>query len=114
MQTFLKGLPKLVRDHGPKGSAVWVSNTETRLAAFEVKGSWPTAGNLIRQLNLYKSSVPRGYNGRRANLVVGPNNSMADLIHEHGYRLVTFDATGTQFKLQALEPATSSQGKSPF
>jgi len=112
---LIKGLPMLTRNSGVSGPAEWALNAETRVAAIEVKGSWPTAGNLIRQLNLYRCSVTRGYfNGRRTNFVVGPDDSMADLIHEHGYRLVTFDATGTQFKLLPLTPAASELGKSPF
>ncbi len=77
----------------------WTSDPETFGALFEVKGAWPTSGNLIRQLNLYRSSNPVGIKGRVKHILVGPDDSMNDLANQHGYRLVTFDSKGESFKL---------------
>lgn len=86
-----------------EGGYEWEFRNEHRAVMLEVKAEWPTAGNLLRQLNLYRNSRPTGFSHvRRTDLVVGPDRSMEDLIMEHGYRLVTFDTTGTQFTLIPL------------
>jgi hypothetical protein len=79
----------------------WTDNAERRHVLIEVKSAWPTAGNLIRQLNLYKYARPVGLGDSRRGglLLVGPDASMDALANEHHYRLVTFGQDGTGFKL---------------
>jgi hypothetical protein len=81
----------------------WSSENTIFGALFEVKSAWPTSGNLIRQLNLYRSSYPSGISthgdGAYKHFVVGPDESMNDLVNQHGYRLVTFDSIGENFRL---------------
>ncbi|MBP7780244.1 MAG: hypothetical protein KA045_01755 [Burkholderiaceae bacterium] len=81
----------------------WSSENEVSGALFEVKSAWPTSGNLIRQLNLYRSSIPSGIptygDGSYHHFVVGPDDSVNDLANQHGYRLVTFDSKGENFRL---------------
>ncbi len=79
----------------------WQVPRDARSLLIEVKSAWPTAGNLLRQLNLYYESRPSGFHQRteRQNLVVGPDDSMNALVNEHGYRLVTFDEAGKNFTL---------------
>lgn len=79
----------------------WVDNTERHHVLIEVKSAWPTAGSLIRQLNLYRYATPVGLGDSRRGglLLVGPDASMNALANEHYYRLVTFDQDGTGFNL---------------
>lgn len=79
----------------------WVDNTERYHVLIEVKSAWPTAGNLIRQLNLYRYANPVGLGDSRRGglLLVGPDASMNTLANEHYYRLVTFDQDGARFEL---------------
>ncbi|WP_137917546.1 hypothetical protein [Hydrogenophaga sp. 2FB] len=77
----------------------WTRDNPRHAALIEVKSTWPTAGNLLRQLNLYRACEPRGFGGKVCHLLVGPDDSMNELACEHGYRLVTFDPTGTKFTL---------------
>ena len=81
--------------NGPR----WDQEFTDHVALFEVKGSWPTAGNLIRQLNLYRWADPVGFHGRRKHILVGPDDAMRELAAQHGYRTVTFDAGGEVFTL---------------
>lgn len=77
----------------------WTRVKKTRCATVEVKSQWPTAGNLIRQLNLYHSSEPIGFKSPRVSIAVGPDDSLAQIIKHHDYSLVTFDPTGQTFRL---------------
>ncbi len=77
----------------------WSCESESFSSLFEVKAVWPSAGNLIRQLNLFKSSSAEGFGNNPDFIVVGPDDSVADLVHAHGCRLVTFDANCENFKL---------------
>ena len=75
----------------------WHKPTRPGIALVEVKSAWPTAGNLLRQLNLYRASYPAGFTmgGRPLLFVVGPDDTMNDLVCAHGYRLVTFERGDT-------------------
>lgn len=81
------------------GTHSWHSDNPRYTTLIEVKSTWPTAGNLMRQLNLYRACQPRGFSGKVSHLLVGPDDSMNELACEHGYRLATFDSTGTKFTL---------------
>lgn len=86
---------------GAKYDYAWSHEAARCAAFFEVKSEWPTAGNLIRQLNLYRSCMPRGFPGERYDyFLVGPDDSMNALANEHGYRLITFTADAKHFTLQ--------------
>jgi hypothetical protein len=89
----------------------WVLDADDFCAMIEIKGQWPTAGNLLRQLNLYRASDPRRFNGRLQHLVVGPDTSMHELVAEHGYRLAVFDKQGKEFTLIPRSPTQSSVRK---
>lgn len=82
-----------------KNVARWEQDFTDHAALFEVKGMWPTAGNLIRQLNLYRCADPVGFHGHRKHVLVGPDDTMRELAGQHGYRTVTFDATGGEYTL---------------
>lgn len=69
------------------GEFSWQKERQQFHLLIEVKGAWPTAGNLIRQLNLYRSLVAGGFHGSAKYLVVGPDDSMAELADHHGYSL---------------------------
>ena len=90
----------------------WSAENLQYCALFEVKSAWPTSGNLIRQLNLYRRSVTSGFHvsigASYKHLLVGPDESMNDLANQHGYRLVTFDSSGERFK---LVPGVTEQPK---
>lgn len=91
--------PPMVKRTG-KETYEWVGFKSQHTAYIEVKGQWPTSGNLLRQLNLYRASSGGTETfASRHDFVVGPDDSMNDLVCAHGYRLVTFDATGTNFQL---------------
>lgn len=90
---------------------VWRVNQRHYHIVAEVKGKWPTAGNLLRQLNLY-ATCGSGANGQEIRIVVGPDNSMADLLHAHGWRLVTFDADLSKFRLCKKPDAPKRQAES--
>ena len=81
----------------------WAAENLHYCALFEVKSAWPTSGNLIRQLNLYKKSIPSGFHvsigASYKHLLVGPDETVNDLANQHGYRVVTFDASGERFNL---------------
>lgn len=78
----------------------WEPVAEPHHALIEVKGAWPSVGNLVRQLNLYRYSSPIGLAGRCQMLLVGPDASMNEIACQHRYRLATFDASGKSFTLQ--------------
>lgn len=82
-----------------EGVARWQPEHQQRMALFEVKSAWPTVGNLIRQLNLYRSADPMGFHGLRKNVLVGPDDSMNDIANQHGYRLITFNEDASKFTL---------------
>jgi hypothetical protein len=119
----IQGKPTI---HVERGKWNWEQSRRRFLALFEIKGEWPSAGNLIRQLNLYRACSPRdfsryaadyaphGYH-ERSLFVVGPDESMHALVNEHNYRLVTFDRAGTGFSLhpQVSTPPAAS-GPEPF
>jgi hypothetical protein len=83
-----------------RGGMDWHRDEDEGTGLFEVKGQWPTQGALVRQLNLYAASQPRGFHGRAAHFVVGPDDSVNAVACAHGYRLVTFDAESRRFTLQ--------------
>ncbi len=92
------GWPDVVEPHHRQ--FVWGKNEKKHCAVIEVKSAWPTVGNLVRQLQLYRFSDPVGISERqRANVVVGPDGSMNEVLCEHHYRLVTFDQAGQSFQL---------------
>lgn len=74
----------------------WETNKETWTTLVEVKSQWPSAGNLLRQLNLYAACM-RSTDTKR--VVIGPDDSMNDLLCEHGWRLVTFSPDLSSFQL---------------
>ncbi len=76
----------------------WHVEKRPRHIVAEVKSKWPTAGNLLRQLNLY-STCEAGAQGERIRVAIGPDSSMEDLLHAHGWRLVTFDSDLASFRL---------------
>lgn len=76
----------------------WETNKETWTTLVEVKSRWPSAGNLLRQLNLYAACM-RSTDSKR--VVIGPDDSMNDLLCEHGWRLVTFSPDLSTFQLMA-------------
>lgn len=90
-----------------KGAYHWEHNAELHYALIEVKAVWPTVGNLIRQLNLYRHSSPLGHQGKESLIVVGPDVSMNEVACQHHYRLATFDSSGTKFTLQQRISAPS-------
>ena len=85
--------------HNRDGKFFWQKTEEPRHAIFEVKGAWPTVGNLIRQLNLYRVASASGLQGKQARMVIGPDASMNDVLCEHGFRLATFDQFLSKFEL---------------
>jgi hypothetical protein len=90
--------PFIIQDH--YGKCQWDSAKLDCVAMVEVKSAWPTSGNLLRQLNLYRASDPLGMSRQiRTNLLVGPDDSVNELVTQHGYRLVTFDAAVLKFML---------------
>jgi hypothetical protein len=87
------GWPSLCK--AERSGLEWVRNEKRHVALFEVKGQWPTSGNLMRQLNLYAATLARGFDqGAIRRFVVGPDASVNALVCGHGYRLVTFDPSG--------------------
>lgn len=96
----------LVKDHSGKHS--WHSDKKSCFLYIEVKSKWPTAGNLLRQLNLYGKCVSSSSDSgvTRTKLVVGPDESMNDLVEAHGWRLVNFKADLSEFW---LVPRTKKQ-----
>ncbi|MBK1684844.1 hypothetical protein [Rhodoferax fermentans] len=88
-----------------RGEYSWRRNVVQRHALIEVKGAWPTVGNLVRQLNLYRHSRPVELTGHCQLLLVGPDASMNEIACQHQYRLATFDASGKTFTLQAGDSA---------
>lgn len=88
-----------------KGVAHWKPEFKQRMALFEVKSTWPTVGNLIRQLNLYRYASPVGFDGRRKNILVGPDDSMNDIANQHGYRLITFNKDASKFTVCPAPPS---------
>jgi peptidoglycan/xylan/chitin deacetylase (PgdA/CDA1 family) len=96
------GWPHLLSE---RGKFFWEMPKKHYAAFFEVKSQWPTIGNLIRQLNIYRASRPSFSSDReRVNLVVGPDDSVKAVVESHGYRLVTFDAAGKEFTLHPMSP----------
>ena len=93
-----------------KNVHAWDQKISRHVALFEVKSEWPTAGNLIRQLNLYRACSPRGFPGIRHLFLVGPDVSMNALANEHGYRLITFTPDAKQFTLHPLVWAPPAKG----
>lgn len=92
-----------------ESSFEWARNEPDHCAMIEVKAAWPTVGNLVRQLQLYRYSSPLSYgNRKRLNIVVGPDDSMNDVLCAHGYRLATFDSAGTAFRLVPGTVATAA------
>lgn len=84
------------------GKYSWERPATSWAALIEVKGAWPTAGNLVRQLNLYSTLSMSGLDQsshHRSRLVVGPDATMNELVCEHGYRLATFGVSGKTFSL---------------
>lgn len=82
------------------GKFIWCSDPLHAVALIEVKSAWPTAGNLLRQLNIYSSSSARGVSGtKRLQYVVGPDSSVNELVNQHGWRTVTFDQNLETFSL---------------
>jgi hypothetical protein len=79
---------------------IWSSDPLHAVALIEVKSAWPTAGNLLRQLNIYSNSTARGGVGNhRLQYVVGPDSSVNELVNQHGWRTVTFDQNLDNFTL---------------
>jgi hypothetical protein len=96
------GWPQVYED-GTKHT--WGASEAQWCAVIEVKSAWPTVGNLVRQLQLYRYSTPVGLTERqRLNVVVGPDSSVSDILSEHGYRMVTFKAGGTEFEVVPAAP----------
>ncbi|MDD2711373.1 MAG: hypothetical protein PHU77_00495 [Simplicispira sp.] len=95
LQYWMPGPLHLVRDAYGKYS--WVSERATYFLMVEVKSVWPSAGNLLRQLNLYRACSNETH--RRRLLVVGPDDSMNDLTCAHGWRLAHFNADLSSFWL---------------
>jgi hypothetical protein len=96
-------------EEGEKGQFRWALEEEQHHTLIEVKGKWPSAGNLIRQLNLYRAASASGFGGRFGGIVVGPNASMNDIVCQHGYRLATFDPDLTGFHLVPGPPKPVKQ-----
>lgn len=91
-------IPKNLRVvEASSGKYEWDIEKQYRYVYVEVKSRWPTAGNLMRQLNLY-SQCSAGANGDGFRVVVGPDSSMNELLHAHGWRLATFNPELTQFQ----------------
>jgi hypothetical protein len=118
----IQGKPTI---HVERGKWSWEQTRQRFLALFEIKGEWPSAGNLIRQLNLYRACLPRDFgrygignsNGyRERNLfVVGPDETVHSLVNEHHYRLVTYDKAGTGFSLRPQVALPLAAGRpAPF
>lgn len=66
---------------------------------FEVKTKWEGVGTLIRQLRFYQGCWPRP----NETVVVGPDDSLADVLAEHGFPLVTFDDSGFRVVVTGAE-----------
>lgn len=97
------GMPSIERDSNNVHK--WVIDNERKALVIEVKSSWPTVGNLMRQLNLYRACIPRGFGDHPKYLLVGPDDSMNEVAQQHGYRLATFDASGKVFTLAPERPS---------
>lgn len=92
-------MPYIVKSYNGE-QFFWTSDKVQPLAVIEVKSAWPTAGNLLRQLNLYSQSSPKTFGGTvRYQYVVGPDDSVNDLVNQHGWRVVTFDQALENFVL---------------
>lgn len=92
-------MPYIVKSYNGE-QFLWTSDKVQPLALIEVKSAWPTAGNLLRQLNLYSQSSPKAFGGTvRYQYVVGPDDSVNDLVNQHGWRVVTFDQALGKFSL---------------
>lgn len=90
-----------------EGRLKWRVERESRIAVIEVKSAWPTVGNLLRQLNLYRWCSPLGFDGvHRTDVVIGPDDSVMETVSQHGYRLVTFNALGDEFSVVNPSPKT--------
>ncbi|MDP2380176.1 MAG: hypothetical protein Q8M35_06785 [Pseudohongiella sp.] len=104
--TFLSvGNPTVYRFRD--GVHQWQRNEETMTLLVEVKAKWPTVGNLLRQLNLYSMSAPHTFTGDIVKFVVGPDDSMSEMLSQHAYRLATFDAGLEHFA--AIDTNTATQ-----
>lgn len=75
-------------ERGDDRKYTWIVDSMPWSMLVEVKGEWPTAGNLLRQLNLYRECRVGGEVKR---VVIGPDDSVNDLVCEHGWRLATFN-----------------------
>lgn len=75
----------------------WEVEKQAYSVLLEVKSRWPTAGNLLRQLNMY-SRCSAGKSGQDIRVVIGPDATMNDLLYEHGWRLATFTPDLKQFQ----------------
>lgn len=104
--SYVEKLYPYIRLDG-KGVAHWMSEGVQRTALFEVKSTWPTVGNLIRQLNLYRYAWPASFHGRRMNILVGPDDSLNDIANQHGYRLITFSQDASKFTVCPAPPGKS-------
>lgn len=103
--------PYIVKEYD-SDKHLWTREEKRPQALIEVKGAWPTAGNLIRQLNLYRSSTCKAFGGNvREQYLVGPDESMNELAGQHGWRLVTFDPSLENF---SLVPATARKPATPL
>lgn len=89
----------LVKDHS--GKYTWHSDKNHCFLYIEVKSKWPTAGSLLRQLNLYGKCIVENPNSgiTRKKIVIGPDESMRDLLEEHGWWLANFNADLSEFRL---------------
>lgn len=114
IQYFVIGWPTV--DKNRDGKFFWKRTEEPHHAIIEVKGAWPTAGNLIRQLNLYRTASASGLYGPQARMVVGPDASTNDLLCEHDFRLATFDSSLTKFELISsnIKPKASARIEGQF
>jgi hypothetical protein len=79
------------------GTHNWQANEEAATLLVEVKAIWPTAGNLLRQLNLYNMCIADTFTGSIVKFVLGPDDSMNELLCQHGFRLATFDGQLEKF-----------------
>ena len=79
----------LVRNHS--GKTKWGTVRQISHAMVEVKSQWPTAGNLLRQLNLYRQCNSPSSHGHQVRVVVGPDDSMNEILGAHGWRLAYFN-----------------------
>lgn len=90
----------------------WAVNKQFHHVVVEVKSKWPTAGNLLRQLNLY-SRCSADAEGYRKQLVIGPDDTMKDLLNEHGWRLLCFNPDLSVLQLCAGPKAVVSPPSVP-